>query len=385
MRPIVALLAAAAAFAATAPSLAQDGRAYVPTGDGGRYVKLLDPKTRVSGYQPAAVEEFRARMGEVIAQLDGMAEVNTPPPGICHQLNSWIEMHGAIDAKVLSGIVEVMRPLEYRNGRCIKTNNALVMIGLNRTSDLVGKREAHLADVEGGRNWYVQPLEQAPDGRIEIVRGGYRVVALTRAGTPLFTPVSAERYAAEQVRRGRANSAQISAQQAAGRITQADIERFRRQERPQRIAAFEAGLRDVAGAFTPEKLAEMRRANAEGLDLAERAMEDQLQAQQQADAREAPADPQQEYWLQALQQMRGSDQPACLDFSARVTKLAAPGACRSGQTVMELNPAYYDARRPGEVQLVTLVTSERADHQSEPSRKAIWQALDIGRLAGLVR
>jgi hypothetical protein len=386
LRPVTALLTIAM-LATARPSAAQDARVYTPTGDGGRYVKLLDPKTRVAGYHPAAVEGFRAGVGRVIAQIDAMPAVNRPPPGICHQLNSWIELHGALDARVLSGSVEVMRPLEYRNGRCIKTNNALLMIGLNRISDLVGPREAHLADVEGqaGRDWYVLRLQSPGAGRIELARGGYRVVALTRAATPLFTVVSAERYAAEQVRRGRADAAEVSAQQAAGRITEADVARFRREERPRRTAEFEARLRDVAGSFTPEKLAEMRRAHAEGLDLAERTMEEQLRLQQQADERGPSVDPQQQYWLQALSQVRGSGRPACLDFSGRITTLARPEACRPGQTVMEINPAYYDAARPGDLQLVTLVTPERPDSQSAPSRDAIWRDLDIASLARLVR
>ncbi len=361
-------------------------RVYAPGGDGGRYVKLLDPKTKIAGYAPAAVQAFRGNMGKVIAQLDAMPQVNSPPAGICHQLDSWIESGGALDAKVLSGHVEVMRPLEYRGGRCIKTNNALVMIGLNRTSDLVGARESHLTDAEGasGRNWYVLRLDRLEPQRIELVRGGYRVVALTRAGSSLFVPVSAERYAAEQVRRFSASAAEVSAQQAAGRITEADIERFRREERPRRIAEFEAGLQDVATSFTAEKLAEMRRANAEGLDLAEEALHQQLRLQQQAEARTAPADPQQEYWLRTLTQVRGSALPACLVYG-RITTLDLSGGCRPEYRVMEVNPAYYDATRPGDLQLVTLVTAERADRQSEPSREAIWRRLDVARLASLVR
>lgn len=386
MRTLSALLAAVA-VATPALTAAQDMRVRAPVGDGGRYVKLLDPRTRVAGYSPAAVQTFRGRMGQVVTQLDAMPQVNRPPPGICHQLDSWIEMHGALDAKVLSGVVEVMRPLEYREGRCIKTNNALVMIGFNRTSDLIGSREANLADVEGhdGRNWYILRLERSAPRRVELVRSGYRVVALPRAGPPLFVPVSAERYAAEQVRRLRASAAEVSSQQAAGRISEIDIERFQREERPRRIAEFETGLRDVAASFTAETLAEMRRANAEGLDLAEQALRQQLRLQQQAEARTAPASPQQEYWLQTLPQVRGSALPACLVFGGRITTLDLSGSCRSEQAVMEVNPAYYDPARPGDLQLVTLVTPERADRQSEPSRQAVWDALDVGRLASLVK
>lgn len=388
MRRVPALLAAALLAAVLSPpAAAQDARVYVPTGDGGRYVKLLDPKTKVAGHSAAAVQAFRAQAGQVIAQLDAMPQVNTPPPGVCHQLSSWIELHGALDAKVLAGQVEVMRPLEYRNGRCIKTNNGLVMLGLNQTWDVLDSSRATVTDAEGrqGRRWHVlSPLRMEP-GRIELRRGGYRVVALTRREVPLLVPVSAERFLAERVRQAEANAQASSARQAEDRITEADIERFRREERPRRIAEFEAGLAPVAASFPPAKLAEMRRANLEGLDLAERAMRDRLRAQQEADARAQPADPQLESWRRQLAATRGRPVGACFAADARLETLDLSGACRSGQAVMELNPAYYDLRRPGDIQLVTVVTPERSDAGSEPSRRAIWEALDLGRLASLAR
>ncbi|PZQ63769.1 MAG: hypothetical protein DI570_07740 [Phenylobacterium zucineum] len=387
MRRAIPVLAAFVLALAGRPAAAQDARVYVPGGDGGRYVKLLDPKTRVAGHTPAAVQGFRAAMGQVIAQLDAMPQVNSPPPGICHQLGSWIEMHGALDAKVLAGQVEVMRPLEYRNGRCIRTNNALVMLGLNQTSDLVERNRAVVTDAEGreGRHWHVLPTARAEPGRIELMRGAYRVIVFTRRGTPLFVPVSAERFLGERVRRAEAEMADGAARQAEDRITAADIERFRREERPRRIAEFEEGLRPVAGSFTPQKLAEMRRSNIEGLDLAEQALRERLRLQQQQDARARPADPQLESWRRQAAQARGRGVGACFAAGARLETLDLSGACGSGQAVVELNPAYFDARRPGDIQLLTVTTSERADAGSEPSRRAIWEALDFGRLAALVR
>lgn len=309
MRRLSFALAVAANLLAL-PAAAQDARVAVATGDGGRYVKLLDPKTKVAGYGPAAAQAFRSAMGPLIAQLDGMAEVNTPPPGICHQLNSWIELSGALDARVLAGAVEVMRPLDYRDGRCIRTNNALVMIGLNRTSDLIDRREAVQRDAESreGRNWYMFAAERAEPGRIDMVRKGYRVVALTRSGAPLFVPVSAERYAAEQLR--------------------------------------------VAEAFAA------------------------------ADPRPSP---QLDYWRRILPQARASGLPACITLSGLLETLDLSGACRSRGAIMEMNPAYFDTARPGDLQLLTVVTPVRGDNASEPSRRAIWDALDFGRLAALVR
>ncbi|MEW5683588.1 MAG: hypothetical protein AB1942_01580 [Pseudomonadota bacterium] len=386
MRRIIAFLAAALATI-TLPAKAQDARVYVPGGDGGRYVKLLDPKAKVAGYGPTAVQAFRANMGQVIAQFDAMPQVNSPPPGICHQLGSWIEMHGALDAKVLSGRVEVMRPLEYRNGRCIKTNNALVMLGLNQTSDLVDRNRAVVPDAEArqGHHWFAPVPERMEPGRIELTRGGYRVVMLTRRDAPLLVPVSAERFLAERVRQAEADAGAGATRQAEDRITEADIERFRREERPRRIAEFEEGLRPVAGSFTAQKLAEMRRSNLEGLDLAEQALRERLRLQQQDDARARPADPQLDSWRRQLAQARGRAVGACFAPGARLETLDLSGACRPGQAVMELNPAYYDTRRPGDVQLITVVTPQRGDTGSEPSRQAILNALDFGRLAAMVR
>lgn len=387
MRRLFILIAAAVAVGACPQATAQDSRVYVASGEGGRYVKFLDPRTRVAGYSEAAVQTFRAQVGAVLAQLDAMPQVNSPPPGICHQLGSWIEMHGALDAKVLAGRVEVMRPLEYRDGRCIKTNNGLVMLGLNQPSDLVDRNRALITDAEGrrGSHWYVLTTRSPAPGRIEMTRGGYRVVALTRRDAPLLIPVSAERFLDERIRRAEADVAAQSAQEANGRITLADIERFRLVERPARIAAFEEGLRDVAASLPPAKLADMRRANVEGLDLAEQALRDRLRYQEQADAQSPSDDPQTESWRRQRAAARGLAVSACLATDTRFEVLDLSGGCPSGQGVVELNPVYFDPRRPGDIQLVTAVTPMRGDADSEPSRRAIWNALDLGRLGALTR
>lgn len=385
LRLAAALAACGLALALAGSAKAQDARTYVATGDGGRYVKLIDPKTRVAGFAPAAVQAFRANMDQVLAQLDAMPQVNQPPPGICHQLASWIELSGALDARVLGGDVEVMRPLEYRDGRCIKTNNGLVMIGLNKTYDIASRGDALVQGAEGveNRHWYVLPTESTAPGRIVLKRGSRLVVALTRRDTPLLIPVSAERYVTQRLRE-RDGEAQ-AAQAQEDRITEADIERWRREERPRRAAEMEASLRDVAASLTPQQLAQIRASNAQGLDLAEQTLRERLRLQTEADARGRPRDPQLDYWRGVRDQVRGSNLPACLKLSGYLETLDLSGGCASRQPVVELNPAYFDTRRPGDLQLVTLVTSLRADNGSEPSRRAIWDALDVERLAALVR
>lgn len=381
------LAIAALGLAASLPStgLAQDARTYAASGDGGRYVKLLDPKTRVTGYAPSAVQTFRGHVDRLLGQLDAMPEVSRPPPGLCHQLQSWIEVSGAPDAKVLGGEVGVMRPLDYLNGRCIKTDNGLVMIGLNRTSDLADRGAALVTDAEGraGRHWFVlAPDVERPD-RLVLRRNQRQVVALTRPETPLLVPVTAARYIAERLRQRVTEAAAQSGSEE--RITEADIERWRREERPRRAAEMEASLREVASSLTPQQVAQIRASNAQGLDLAEQALRQRLQLQAEADARGRPRDPQLDYWRRAADQVRGTNLPACLKMSGYLETLDLSGTCPSRQHVVEFNPAYFDVRRPGDLQLLTLVTPLQADAGSEPSRRAIWDALDVERLAALVR
>ncbi|RAK69182.1 hypothetical protein DJ019_04060 [Phenylobacterium kunshanense] len=381
------LAVAALGLAASLPAagFAQDARTYVATGDGGRYVKLIDPKTRVVGYAPPAVQTFRGHVDRLLGQLDAMPEVNRPPSGLCHQLQSWIEVSGAPDARVLGGEVGVMRPLQYLNGRCIKTNNGLVMIGLNRTSDIAGRNDALVADAEGrdGRHWFVLTPDVERSGRLVLKRNQRLVVALTRPDAPLLVPVSAERYVTERLRQPAVETAAQAGSE--DRITEADIERWRREERPRRAAEMEASLKDVAASLTPQQLAEIRAANAQGLELAEQTLRDRLRLQAEADARGRPRDPQLDYWRRAAAEVRGSNLPACLKLAGYVETLDLSGACPSGQQVVEFNPAYFDVGRPGDLQLLTLVTPLQADSGSEPSRRAIWEALDVERLAALVR
>ncbi|MBE1527108.1 hypothetical protein GGC65_001564 [Sphingopyxis sp. OAS728] len=76
--------------------------------------------------------------------------------------------------------------------------------------------------------------------------------------------------------------------------------------------------------------------------------------------------------------------PACL--------LRTTGAlvrdCRAADTVMELNPAYFDKSRPEAVQLLVVETPPSAGHGETAdrfaARKAIWNALDHNKFAAMV-
>lgn len=364
---------------------AQDNRVYVPTGAGGRFVKLIDPKTRVSGYNPAAVQSFRQKVTRILAQLEAMPQVNSPPEGICHQLGSWIEMHGALGARVLGGEINVMRPLEYRNGRCIKTNNGLVIIGLNKVNDLVNRQNAMIRDAEGttDRDWFIADFQTVVPGRIELTRNRQQVVAFTRPDVSLFRPVSARRFLEEMLRREAETSGEIEAQRQENRITEADIEKWRREERPRLAAQQEASLNEMRTILTPQQIASIRTANAEGLRLQEQVLLQRLEFEKAHAAKGPPANPQVAEWQRQLQMIASSDMPACVKPGA-YADLDLSGRCE-GSKVVEINPGYFDTGRPGDIQLLTLVTPLRADDRSEPSRTAIWKALDMASLQAMVR
>lgn len=387
LKRALGMSAAAAILAGLLPhtAAAQDNRVYERTGDGGRFVKLIDPKTRVTGYNQAAVQSFRQKMTQILAQLEAMPEVSRPPQGLCHQLGSWIEMSGAIGARVLAGEINVMRPLEIRNGQCIKTNNGLVILGLNRISDLVRRQDAMVTDAEGvsDRNWYADTFKVIDPRRMETTRNQQQVIAFTRADAPLFKPVSARRYVQEMLRREGQSAADAQAQRQANSITQADIEKWRREERPRLVAQMEKSLKEMQAHLSAEQIATIRAANAEGLRMQEQVLLQRLDYEKANAAKGTPANPNVAKWTRALQTLAGSDMPACLKPDS-YGELDLSGTCR-GTRIVELNPAYYDTTRPGDIQLLTLVTPLRGDTRSEPSRAAIWKALDMATLQAMVR
>jgi hypothetical protein len=389
MRFVLGVAAAAVLMAVAGPSAAQDARRYVAEGDGGRYVKLLDPKTQVAGHSAAIVQAFRARMDQVIAQLDAMPQLRTPPPGICHQLASWIEVGGAAPRGPVAGAVEAQRPLEYRNGACIRTNNGLVSIGLNRTADVFSRGRAMVIDAEGveGRNWWVLgPARDLGGGRMELRRGGGgTVVVMTRPGASLVRPVSARRYLAELLRQADAGQAEADAALDEFRGAGGRLAEWRRKGRAEMAAELEASVREMAGALPPAQLAEIRANNAKVLEATEQSLIEQVKLAGELDGGAGgTADPRTARLRARLAELGGSDAPACLSAEMGSEDVDLSGPCPPERQVVELNPGYYDASRPGDVQLLTLATAP-SDPITEASRRPIMEALDLDRLQALVR
>ena len=79
--------------------------------------------------------------------------------------------------------------------------------------------------------------------------------------------------------------------------------------------------------------------------------------------------------------------PAC-EANATGELETRPG-CPDGRTLVELNPAYFDTGRPGELQLLVISTPKDRTHGENDlrmaARRAMWAALDRQALAALVR
>lgn len=382
----IALAAVCVAGALPPTAAAQDQRVRMEAGEGGRFVKLIDPKTRVSGYDPAAVQSFRQKMATILAQLEAMPQVSKPPQGICHQLDSWIELGGVIGSKALGGEIAVRRPLGIENGRCIEKNNNIVALGLNTMQNLVSQQHSVALDAEGvrGRHWYSVVYRTVSPGRIELERDQMRVTAFTRADVSPFRPVSARRYLEQMLREANALTDGLNAQHQANRVTNKEVERWRREERPRLVAELEATLKQMRGTLTPQQIAEIRAANEEGLRIQEQVLLQQLEQDKAPGAASVPVHPMVAKWRRQLQQLGSSDIPACFGANSTLEELDLSGRCTAIR-IIELNPNYFDARRPGDIQLLTISMRLNSDMVTERSRAAVWNAMDMARLQAMVR
>ena len=167
----------------------------VQSGADGRYERHIDPMTSIPGFDPATSKAFRAAVHDLVAQLDAMPAVTAPPQPVCHRLMTYIEItppHG-----VPAGSVSVMSPINFNGGRCSPLTGGGIELILNRTSAAFERSRATIADAEGGRaNWFALDAKFS-DNLIRLPDG----TTLITSGNALLTPVSARRFATEQVKR----------------------------------------------------------------------------------------------------------------------------------------------------------------------------------------
>lgn len=352
------------ALAAAAPVAAQTLPAVplLQAGAEGRYETQLDPKRAVPGRSAAQVTAFRGEVDRLVRLFAAMPEVVAPPAPVCHRLTTWVEVqsfHGPMAASV-----SVMSPISFENGRCHRMTGTGVAVRLNSLSLLYDPQDAFLRMDEGPSDWFLLP-RGAVQGRTITVRDA---VAFTHGRAPLLRPVSADRYLAERLRRS-------PVQDFAG-----DLARWLAEGKPQALAEAKQTLDLLKGSISAADLAKMAEAQRVSLESYETELRRQANAPEPEERRELKA-------RRAALSAAALDAPACL-VPGTLALSEAPG-CPDGLTLVELNPDYFDPRRPETIQLLVVSTPKGRTHGESDARlaarRAVWEALDRDALAALVR
>lgn len=338
----------------------------VQAGAGGRYETQIDPKSRVPGFSTAQVAAFRPRVDHLLATFAAMPQVTAPPSPVCHRLESWLELnpeHG-----VLAAAVSVMSPISFDGGRCHRMTGTGVFARINGLSQLVDPQEAFVRVSGGSSDWFLLPHATAV-ARVVRVRDA---IAFTHGRAPLFRPVSAERYLREMLGRHPADPVGGDA---------GELARWLAEGKPRMLAENAQKLREMSAFLKPADMPRM----AQALQVVVDSTEEQLRRAATTD-RGPSARQQLESRLASLDAAARSA-PAC--FPGAAGELDPTPGCPTGYILVELNPAYFDRSRPDAVQLLVIATPEGRTHGENDTRlaarKAIWNALDHGRLAALVQ
>lgn len=362
------LLATILAGALTVPAAAQQlpSVPLLQAGAGGRYETQLDPKRVAGGRSPSQVAAFRGEVDRLLALLSAMPEVVSPPAPVCHRLTSWIELEAPHD--VLAAEVGVMSPISFENGRCNRMTGAGVIFRLNALSLLFDPQQAFVRMDSGPSDWFLLP-KGAADGRIIRIRD---TLAFTHGRAPLLRAVSAERYLTERLNRAPEDPEGGNA---------GELSRWLTEDKPRLQAETEQMVADLRGSMNPADLAKIAEARAVSIAALEEALRDAAATDDGPTERQGLSAE-----LAALDQA-ARESPACF-LPGSLALNSAPG-CPDGFTLVELNPDYFDTDRPAAIQLLVVETPEGRTHGENDARlaarRAVWDALDIEALAGLVQ
>jgi hypothetical protein len=358
------ILAALLGGVLAAPAVAQQ----VPTiqaGAGGRYETQIDPKTRVPGFSAAHVAAFRPRVGRVLETFAAMPQVTSPPAPVCHRLKSWISInpfHG-----VLAAEVGLMSPISFENGRCHSMTGTGVVARVNALSLLLDEQEAFVRTKGESSDWFLVP-QAAAAARVVRIRDA---VAFTHGRAPLLRPVSAERYLA--------NRLTVTPADPVGGSS-GELARWLATGKAKMLAENKERLREMSAFMKPADLANLAEAMQVVVDGTEKDL------RREAAINRGPSERQRLEAQLASLSSSARAAPACFPSAAGGLDLT-PG-CPDGFILAELNPAYFDKSRPDAVQLLVIQTPEERTHGENDARlaarKAVWNALDHGRLAAIV-
>lgn len=322
------LATAALALAATLAHAAEVP--IVPAGAGNRYELQIDPKTRINGLTAPQAAQFRKDVDGLVQYLRSLDAVTQPPAPVCMRLSSFLVQDAARDAPA-QATVDAHIPIEFKNGSCHRMTISGVSFYLNYAGGLF-RADNKLPTADG--DYYLIDIA-AQEGR--VTRLGDGTLILSRAGALPWRPVDRQRYVQEQVA-----------------LKTKQLEEIEQGERAlNELIAKQGGK-------PPKKNPAAQRADRERVQQLER-----LRQEAQAGAN------------------RGA--PVCVNEMGEVT---AERSCPANRVVVEPNPAYWNQQLRHRIQLMTVATPAHQNMQESNdkfgARMAVWQALDIQRLLGML-
>ena len=189
MRALFLTAVAAGALAAGAATADDPGRSVA--GAGGRFLTSIQGTGAASGFSTAQTAVMRGYAAKAVELLRAVPSVANPPPPACALIYG--REGPSIFGRVVAASIEVTTPEVQPDGSCGVQTEMSSAIHLNQPLGLPGPRPAGGSD--DGR-WEMLPVVNMRPGYLELPDRIY----LHESRAELVSPVSAERYAREQLR-----------------------------------------------------------------------------------------------------------------------------------------------------------------------------------------
>lgn len=300
----------------------------IQAGADNRFELELDPKTRITGLNPAQVQRFRQRIDSLTGYLRTLDVLTQPPAPLCMRLSSWLEV-GADKVKGAQAIVDAHYPVAFERGRCTQVTGDGVGFYVNHDAPLFDNRY-RVSDMDD-LGYYRLPLA-AHHGRVIHLKGHGFVV--TREGSQPWRPANRVSYLRRLI---------------------ANVE--------DELARLEQGERDMNELLMKQT----------GKPFKVRPKELQYRAEQRSYLARLRAD-----------LARGdTGEPVCVDAWGVYTG----SSCAPDSIIMEANPAYWTGAAPDRIHLLLVRTSAVSKWESkekEALRMGVFRALDLDQLVDLV-
>ncbi len=189
MRGLLLTAAAAGVLAAGAAKADDPGRTVA--GAGGRFLTSIQSSGAASGFSAAQTAVMRGHAAKAAELLRSVPSVSNPQPPACALIFG--REGPSIFGRVVAASIAVTTPEVEPDGSCGVKTEMSTAIHLNQPLGLPGPRSE---GGSGGGHWEMLPIVTMRPGYLELPDRVY----FHESRAELVSPVSAERYAREQLR-----------------------------------------------------------------------------------------------------------------------------------------------------------------------------------------